>query len=264
MGGAQHAGRLSGWNGAGAFCVVAFCLFSAASAAARSDWVAAVMQRDLPAIVRLLPRQVDVDERTEDGRTALMLAAGEGQPDLVRALLARRAAVNATNQRGGTPLMYAATAGDAASLTLLLSNGAAVNARARNGWTALTLASARGFDRIVTTLLDRGADPNIADIYGWTPLMRAVHADHADAVHALLASTRVDVGATDDTGKTALHHAAAIGSVELVRALLARGASIRERDRDGRTAHDLAIDAKYAEVAKVLWQAQEQQGVQPD
>ncbi len=236
--------------------VLVCLLVMAANAAPRSDWVDALMRRDFSAIERLLPEQLDVDARTGDGRTALMLAAGEGRVDLMRALLARGgAAVNTTNDRGGTPLMYAATGGDPESVALLLAEGAAIDARARNGWTALMLAAVRGHDALVTLLLAHKADPNVADIYGWTALMRAVNADRAASVRALLANKRVDINAADDTGKTALHHAAAMGALDIVRALLAHGARPATRDRDGRTPYDIAIDAKHPEVAKALRQA---------
>jgi len=225
---------------------------SMADTASRSNWVQALMQRDMSAIERLLVHQRDVDERTEDGRTALMLAAAEGDSNLVTVLLARGAAVNATNLRGGTPLMYAATAGDEKSVGLLLARGAEINRRARNGWTALTLASARGAAPVVMQLLANGANPNIADIYGWTPLMRATQAGHVDVVKVLATATNMEINSTDDTGKTALHHAAEIGSRPIVDTLLAHGALTSIRDRDNRTAYDIARAADHANVASAL------------
>jgi ankyrin repeat protein len=229
------------------------CLSAAVvRAAADSDWVRAIVKRDLDRIAQLLPAVDDVDQCTADSRTALMLAAGEARPDLVRALLARGAAVNARNERGGTALMYAATAGDEKSVLLLLARGAEVNARARNGWTALTLASVRGFDPIVTELLASGADVNPPDIYGWTPLMRAVQAERLAVVRVLLANPRVDVNAVDENGQSALHHAAEQGAPEIAKLLLDHGARRDVRDRAGRTAHDIAVAAKHPKVAALL------------
>jgi len=232
------------------------CIPPGAPAAPASGWATAIAKRDLDGIERLLPTQKDVDERTEDGRTALMLAAGEANYVLVKALVARGAAINAHNERGGTPLMYAASGGDDQSVELLLSRGAEVNARARNGWTALTLAAARGFDGIVGNLLAHGADPNVTDIYGWTPLMRAVQAERLNVVKVLLAEHRVDMNVADEYGQTALHHAAAENLSEIARLLLARGARRDAHDRAGRTPRDLAEAAGHKELAALLGPAE--------
>lgn len=229
------------------------CLCAAiVCAAPNHDWVTAIVKRDLDRIAQLLPAVDDVNQCTEDGRTALMLAAGEARHDLVRALLARGAAVNARNERGGTALMYAATAGDEQSVLLLLARGADVNARARNGWTALTLASVRGFDPVVTELLARGADVNPPDIYGWTPLMRAVQAERLAVVRVLLANPRIDVNAVDESGQSALHHAAEQGTPEIAKLLLGHGARRDVHDRAGRTPGMIASASGHRELAALL------------
>lgn len=220
--------------------------------AATSDWVTAIVKRDLDQIGQLLPHQEDVNETTVDGRTALMLAAGEARYELVSALVARGAAINLRNDRGGSALMYAASGGDERSVALLLTRGADVNARARNGWTALTLASARGFDAIVTTLLAHGADPNTADIYGWTALMRAVQAERTKVVRALLRDPRVNLNAADENAQTALHHGVAQNAPEIVALLLAHGAKREALDRYGRTPAMIAQAGGHAALVELL------------
>jgi len=231
---------------------VLFWVPPGAQAKPASDWVTAIVKRDLDRIEQLLPDKNNVDEATADGRTALMLAAGEARHDLVQALVAHGATINLRNDRGGSALMYAASGGDERSVALLLGRGAEINARARNGWTALTLAAARGFDGIVAALLSHGADPNVPDIYGWTPLMRAVQAERPKAVTALLKDARTDVNVADENGQTALHHAAALNAPEIANALLASGAGRKTRDRDGRTPGDIARLAGHADLEKIL------------
>jgi ankyrin repeat protein len=227
-------------------------VLSAARAVPDEDWVHAVSQRDLPTIERLLPQGANVNLASEDGKTALMLAAGAGQRELVHALLAAGADVNFTNRRGGTALMYAATSGDPETVALLLSHGAAVNAKAVNGWTAVTLASAKGYSIIVRRLLDAGADANAADLYGWTPLMRAVEEDRPEVVRVLLQDKSVRVNARDDRGETALHHAAAAGSLAIARLLIVRGADTRSTDMAGRTPAMVAKAEGHAQLADFL------------
>lgn len=224
---------------------------------ARADsgtaWVQAIAKRDLPAIERLLPQNKNnVNLAAPDGKTALMLAASVARAELARALLAAGADVNAANARGGTALMFAATQGDSETVAVLLSHGAAVNARAENGWTAVTLAAATGQAAVVKQLLEAGADANIADIYGWTPLMRAVDSDRAEVVRVLLQNKSVRVNARDDQGETALHHAAAGGSLEIARLLLAHGADPRSRDAAGRTPAAVAAEQGHEKLVNFL------------
>ena len=243
-----------------AFCKVALSILTLsltqvlnfAHAGADEDWTRAIRQNNLPLIERLLSRVTNVDLAAEDGRTALMVAAGAGQTKLAQALLAAGADVNAVNQRGGTALMYAATDGNPATLNALLSHGAAVNARAANGWTAVTLASARGHAGIVGKLLAAGADANASDIYGWTPLMRAVYEDRFEVVRVLLGDKSLRVNTRDDRGATALHFAAARGSLKIAKLLLAHGADARDTDASGRTPAMAAAAEGHAALAEFL------------
>ncbi len=228
-------------------------LLGAAWADSGDAWVLAITRRDLAAIEHLLPQSTkNVNLAAPDGKTALMLAAGAARADLMRGLLDAGAEVNAANARGGTALMYAATQGASDTVTVLLLHGAAVNARAENGWTAVTLAAATGQADVVKQLLEAGADANIADIYGWTPLMRAVDSDRTDVVRVLLKEKSVRVNARDDQGETALRHAAAGGSLEIARLLLAHGADLRVKDVAGHTPAMVAAGQGHAKLANFL------------
>jgi len=235
-----------------------FLLALAGSYNAQADsWTTALVERDAEAIARLLPEVTDVNATAPDGRTALMVAAGAAEPKLVQVLLARGADANARNRRGGSALMYAATAGDRESVQALLARGARINATAQNGWTALMLATARGFDPIVRLLLEQGADPEIADIYGTTPLIRAVQQERRSAARLLLEIGRARTEVRDESGGTALHHAAGQGEVELVRILIAHGANRAARNRAGQTPLDLATIAGHPAVVELLRRAAE-------
>jgi ankyrin repeat protein len=230
-----------------------FVLSTMAVADGRDEWERAIIQRDLSTIERLISRNTQyVNQATKDGKTALMLAAGAGREDLVRALLAAGANVISVNARGGTALMYAVTRGDPKTVAVLLSHGAKINTRAENGWTAVTLAAAKGYEAIVKQLLEAGADVNAADIYGWTPLMRAVDGDRAGVVRVLLDDESVRVNASDDQGETALHHAAARGSFEIAQLLIGRRADVHARDSAGRTPAMVATSEGYASLADFI------------
>ncbi|HEX8636033.1 MAG TPA: ankyrin repeat domain-containing protein [Pyrinomonadaceae bacterium] len=133
-----------------------------------------------------------------------------------------------------TPLSLAANGGDGAQIKKLVAQGTDVNARDEAGLTALIWAARKGNTEAARLLIDARADLNARDCasVGWTPLMHAIHKNQND-VARLLIERGADLNAragdcregTDAGGKTALDYAAANDNAEIVKALLARGAS---------------------------------------
>src|SRR5581483_995014 len=129
----------------------------------------------------LVARGAKVNEREPSrGQTALMWAAAERHPDVVRVLIengaevaartrVRRMVVNRggpngtiadepyvgdVDRGGSTPLLFAARAGDLESAKLLVAAGASVNDRAADGYSAVQLASHSGHGELARWLLD--------------------------------------------------------------------------------------------------------------
>lgn len=180
------------------------------------------------------------DKVHSNGKTALMVAAKQGDIERMKRLLDQGAGVNRPNNNGGTPVMYAALSGDPDTVMLLLERGARVNAVASNGWTALMIASVKGFVDVARLLLEHGAEPNQPDVYSWTPLMRAVYQERPQIARLLAEHDQTRVNHRGENGVTALHLAVARGNAEAVKLLLANGADPAIRDASGRTALDFA------------------------
>jgi len=97
---------------------------------------------------------------SQDGWTALHLAAFFGHHDAASALLSKGAEARArsTNPLQNTPLHAAAAGRHAGIAKLLIDQGADVNARQHGGWTALHAAAQSGDTSLAKMLIESGAD----------------------------------------------------------------------------------------------------------
>jgi uncharacterized protein len=167
---------------------------------AYADFNRAIATDDARTVTGLLERGMDPDTVNEKGEPALMTAAREGAPAVVKALIQARVKVNVKNGFGDTPIMIAALNGHLPVVKLLREAGAEIN---RPGWTPLQYAAVNGHDAVIEYLLLSGADLALVAPNGVTPLMLAVHANKAETVK-LLIGYGFDVSARNDKGETAL------------------------------------------------------------
>lgn len=116
----------------------------------------AAMLGDVTEVKRCLEARQDVNERTVDGMTPLIGAAGKGQTEVVSLLLDRGAEINVRDKRGVTPLIAAAESGEASLVVLLLQRGADANARRKNGLSALEMAKIMRQANVVKVLESQG------------------------------------------------------------------------------------------------------------
>jgi uncharacterized protein len=131
--------------------------------------------------------KTNIDTRTEQDESPLMMACLRGQADMARKLIARGADVNKT---GWTPLHYAATNGSVAIIQMLLDESAYIDAASPNGTTPLMMAAMYGTPDAVKLLLDAGADPTLKNQLGMTAMDFAKRGDRKDAADLLTAGVR--------------------------------------------------------------------------
>jgi len=131
--------------------------------------------------------KANIDARTAQDESPLMMAALKGYLDIARQLVARNADVNKT---GWTPLHYAATNGHVDIMRLLLEHHAYIDAASPNRTTPLMMAALYGTTAAVTLLLDEGADPSLKNQQGLTALDFAQRGERPDAIKLLGAAMR--------------------------------------------------------------------------
>jgi len=139
--------------------------------------------------------------RTEDGSTALHLAALDGHSAIARLLLDSKAQVNARGLREETPLHMAMYDGHREVAEVLLAGQADVNAQNTAGETPLHVAARKGHRELVALLLEQHADVNAKDRQEATPLHAAAAEGHKEVAELLL-SGNADLGARDKSGRT--------------------------------------------------------------
>jgi ankyrin repeat protein len=129
--------------------------------------------------------EMTIDPNDDGEHLQLMSAALDGQTATVRDLLRHGVDVNARTQEGRTALMFAVINMHAATVQTLLKFGADVNAQSNLGFTPLILAACSGNARIAQALLDSGADVRKTLTSGQTALAHAAEHGYNDIVELL-------------------------------------------------------------------------------
>ncbi|KAF2364038.1 Ankyrin repeat-containing domain [Trinorchestia longiramus] len=155
-------------------------------------------------------------------------------------------------------LLLAIRTQDVTRASQLLSSGVdvdtkfAINAKRRP---ALCLSVENNDLAMVQLLLRLGASINQADSTGECPLHIACSRGYCSLADVLLHQARPNVNARTLQGTTALHAAAAQGSLELIEKLLSHGADFNVQDKNGVSTLHLACSGGHSEICSTLLDA---------
>ncbi|XP_034381298.1 kinase D-interacting substrate of 220 kDa B isoform X1 [Cyclopterus lumpus] len=210
-----------------------------------------VEEENLAAIKAHLDKFKDVDSRSDNGQTPLMVAAEQGHLEIVQELIRRGSNVNLDDVDCWTALISAAKEGQIEVVRELLENNANLEHRDMGGWTALMWGAYKGRTEVVQLLLEKGANPNITGQYSVYPIIWASGRGHAEIVHLLL-QHGAKVNCSDKYGTTPLIWAARKGHFDSVMHLLANGADVDQEGANSMTALIVGVKGGFTEVVKEL------------
>jgi len=203
------------------FYLIALVWFSSVQAGSYDDFFRAIKQDDAGEVAQLVQRGFDpntldpkglhglfiaarepspkvaqvladfpktnVEWRSPQDESALMIAALKGETELVKKLIARDADVN---KPGWAPLHYAATNGHVEIMQILLAHHAFIDAESPNKTTPLMMAAHYGSRDAVKLLLDEGADASAKNELGLTAIDFAYRAGRQDVADMIAAAVR--------------------------------------------------------------------------
>ena len=188
---------------------------------------AAAHKGELAMLDRLLAGKPDLNARDSHGRTAVHVAAFARQPEALRRLARAGADLQLLENDRYDAVTIAAVADDEETLRVLLSLGASAKlTTSRYDGTALIAAAHLGHDGVVKQLIAAGAPLDHVNNLHWTALIESILLGNGGPRHQ-----------------------------EVLRALLAAGASTRLADRQGATPLALAKSRGYAAMVQMLERA---------
>ncbi|MEO0316245.1 MAG: hypothetical protein RI928_2701 [Pseudomonadota bacterium] len=183
-------------------------------------WFEAARMDDVKLCKDLLARGFDSNTiEPERLDTALLIAVRQGAAKVTQLLLSTPGVnLDARSRNGDSSLMLAAFKKDLPTAQALIERGAEIN---RPGWTALHYAATAGSLPIVRLLLDHDAYIDAESPNKTTPLMMAARGGHRDVIDYLI-SQGADLDAKNELGLTAVDFARAQGHPALANFLEAR------------------------------------------
>ncbi|XP_021701891.1 serine/threonine-protein phosphatase 6 regulatory ankyrin repeat subunit B isoform X2 [Aedes aegypti] len=203
------------------------------------------------AILRALLAAAGKDIRTKTdgkGKIPLLLAVEAGNQSMCRELLSAQTAdqLKATTNNGDTALHLAARRKDVEMARILLDYGANVDLQNGDGQTALHIAAAEGDESMVKYFFSVRASAGIIDNQDRTPMHLAAENGHASIIEILADKFRASIYERTKDGSTLMHIASLNGHAECATTLFKKGVYLHMPNKGG--ARSIHTAAKYGHV----------------
>jgi len=194
-----------------------------------------------------------LDPSKDDVYYALGDAAYYNQLEIVKMLIEGGFDTNSYDYGAADrPLLTAARHGYMDMAIYLLDKGADIDAKDYKGNSTLALAVWEGKLEMVKFLISKGVNVDARNELNWNPLMQAIHQGHAEIVEILIEKGS-DLNAIDEEkGATPLILAAHFGFKGIAEKLLEKGANKTIKDKEGKTAAEMAHSRGYTKLAELI------------
>ncbi|TRY82244.1 hypothetical protein DNTS_009361 [Danionella cerebrum] len=214
----------------------------------------AAKQGEAQRVLLMLMEGIDPSYQSDSQsrRCALHAAAQRGLLEICYLLVQAGAKVDAQDKSLRTPLLEAIVNNQMDVVKFLIQSGACVYHAEEDGSTGLHHAAKLGNLEVVTLLLNTGqVDINAQDSGGWTPIIWAAEHRHIDVIKALL-NRGADVTLTDKEMNVCLHWASFSGSADVAELLLNAGCSVSSVNTHGDTPLHIAAREAYGDCVTLF------------
>jgi ankyrin repeat protein len=215
--------------------------------------IVAITHKRKPIVEYLLSKGARVDKKTGRlGWTALLEACLGGSLDIATMLVDAGADVNLKSSEEVSPLFFSIYNKHTPVVEYLLSKGARVDEMDPSGLTPLYKACFDGSLDIASALVDAGADVNLKSTSDYAPLYAAVSNKHKTVMEYLLSKgARIDEK-SGPNGLTAIYKACADGSLDIATVLVDAGADVNLKSPQGFAPLFAAIQNNHKPVVEYL------------
>ena len=190
-----------------------------------------------------------LEARGFNGRTPLVMAAAEGDVEVMRWLVAQGADKHAKGDDGNQAIHLAARLSNADAVKYCRDElGQSLEARGFNGRTPLVMAAAEGDVEVMRWLVAQGADKHAKGDDGNQAIHLAARLSNADAVKYCRDELGQSLEARGLNSRTPLVQAAQTGNLAVMRWLVGAGANPRAVDSSRHTLLDIAKVSNNAET----------------
>jgi len=206
----------------------------------------AVQQGNMQLVSQMLQQEPALAQaQTENGLSALLLAAYYGHPQIASLLAGRRSDLT---------LFEACVVGDVDRIrTLLAADPGQVNAFSADGFQPIGLAAFFKQPQAAQILLENNADVNSPSHNAQkVPPLNSACASGSLEIAGMLLEHGADPNLRQEGGFVPLHNAAQNGLAELIELLLDHGAEINLRAASGQTPLGFALEANQAPATDLL------------
>jgi len=185
------------------------------------------------------------------GSTPLLVAAYNGQKDVVDFLIEKGADLNSLNNYKYTPFHYSILRRHIEVAEMIIKAGADPNIANVWGYTPLHTCAGRNFIKEAEFLIKNKAVVNTKNEIGETPLFSAVKSKQRDMIF-LLIKNGADVNARDNIGRTPVFATADQNSSGILELLIDQGAKVDVVDKFGKTPLHRAAIAGFHDIVQIL------------